>query len=148
MSRGATNVGLTTEGDDHVKRILSVSALMVLLVLSACRTTEVRNIESEPLFAPESATMAEIKKGIMRAGLHRNWLMQEIEPGHLEAKVEVRGKHSATVDIFFDKKKFSILYKNSQNLKYDGSTIHSNYVNWVENLKTDIKKEMSLLKIS
>lgn len=121
---------------------------MVLLVLSACRTTEVRNVESEPLFAPETATMADIKKGIMRAGLHRNWLMQEVAPGHLEAKVDVRGKHSATVDIFFDTKRFSILYKDSQNLKYDGNTIHSNYMTWVENLKTDIKKEMSLIGIS
>lgn len=145
---GASNLGLTTKGDDPVKRFLSISALMVLLVLSACRTTEVRNIESEPHFAPESATMAEIKKGIIRAGLHRDWLMQEIEPGHLEAKVDVRGKHSATVDIFFDKKKFSILYKDSQNMKYNGNTIHSNYMNWVENLKTDIRKEMSLLRVS
>lgn len=131
-----------------MKRLFCLSALMILLVLPACRTVELTNVESEPLLAPDGVTLAEVQKGIMRAGLHRDWFMTKVKPGHLEAKVEIRGKHSATVDIIFDKRQFSILYKDSENLKYDGSTIHSNYMNWIENLKTDIRKEMSLLRVS
>ena len=38
----------------------------------------------------------------------------------------------AEVDITFDATKFSINYKNSENLLYDGTVIHRNYNKWIQ----------------
>ncbi len=128
-------------------RLLGLSLLVALLALGGCRSAPVVNVSSAPLYAPEGASLDRIKKGIIRAGFRRDWEIAEVGPGHLVGKVEVRGKHTAIVDIYFDRKAFSIVYKDSKNLNYDGENIHSNYNQWVRNLKKDIQKEMRLIDL-
>ena len=127
-------------------RLLGLSVLVILLALGGCRAAPVQNVDSAPLYAPPGASLELIKEGIIRAGYRRDWEIAEIGPRHLEAKVVVRGKHTAIVDIYFDRKSFSIVYKDSKNLNYDGESIHSNYNQWVQNLKKDIQKEMRLIE--
>ena len=128
-------------------RLLGLSVLVILLALGGCRSAPVQNVSSAPLYAPEGASLERIKKGIIRAGYYRDWEITEVGPRHLEAKVVVRGKHTAIVDIYFDRKSFSIVYKDSKNLNYDGESIHSNYNQWVQSLKKDIQKEMRLIDL-
>ena len=49
----------------------------------------------------------------------------------------------AKVRIGFDKTEFSIVYADSTNLNYDGTSIHYNYNRWVNNLRQDILREVS-----
>ena len=130
-----------------MRPFLGLSLLTIFVTLAGCNIVPLENVESARLRAPENVTLERVKKGIIRAGIFRDWRMTEIEPGHILAQATVRNKHSATIDIFFDTKVFSIRYKDSKNLRYDGDLIHANYNQWVRNLKKDIQKEMQLIAI-
>jgi hypothetical protein len=101
---------------------------------------QVLNYEDQPITA--SLTAAEVKKGIMKAGAGRGWKMKESGPGELTAMIHVR-THTATITISYSAKSYSIMYKDSTNLKYKNGKIHRNYNNWVKFLKDDIDLELS-----
>ncbi len=127
-------------------RLMGLAAVLALLALSACRVAPIQNIESAPLQAPGFATLEDVADAIIRAGLVQGWEMREIRPGLFEAKLIVGGRYQARIDIFFDTRAFSILYKDSANLRYNGRTIHKRYNQWVSFLKAEIQKQMRALK--
>jgi len=51
----------------------------------------------------------------------------------------------AQVDIKYSTIAYSITYKDSSNLKYDGTKIHSNYNGWIQNLDKAIKIQLSTM---
>ena len=123
---------------------LALVLALALLLLGSCRSAPVRNVDSALLMAPLETTLEEVTAGIVRAGSLRDWQMTEVAPGHLVAQLEVRDRHRAVVDIFFDTNVFSIQYKDSENLNFDRrrGLIHPNYNQWVMNLRSDIQREM------
>ena len=50
--------------------------------------------------------------------------------------------HRAVVTVIYDTKSYSIKYKDSSNLNYDGKSIHKNYNGWVENLDKAIRSNL------
>lgn len=129
---------------------LGMVVLCGTLALAGCRTTRLENVESMPyggtgLSNTTQLSMAQIESAIVRAGTRRGWVFSGAGPGHLVGNVDVRGKHHATVDVFYDQSDFSILYKDSQNLNYDASTkqIHPNYNSWVRLLADEIRAEIT-----
>ena len=48
-------------------------------------------------------------------------------------------QHFASVDIHYDSNSYSIRYKDSKVLMYDGTNIHRNYNKWVQLLDQQIK---------
>ena len=124
-------------------------ALVAALALAGCRAlVPVEDVDNAPysLAAYTQAqplTMYEYEQAIVRAGAKRNWVFEQVGPGHLVGTTVVRGKHTAVVDVFFDTETFSIHYKDSQNLKWDPERrkIHPNYNAWVDLLKSDIQAE-------
>ena len=70
--------------------------------------------------------------------------MQDVAPGNILATLNLR-THMAQVDVSFDTKAYSIQYKDSTNLNYNGTSIHSNYNGWVQNLDKSIRTQLSLL---
>ena len=128
-----------------MKTLLRVLPLTVLLVLASCRTAPVYNVESEGLGAPSNASLSQVTKAIKRAGAGLGWAMTTQKPGHMVGKITVRNKHRAAVDIRYNTKTFSIAYKDSQNLKYDGTSIHNNYNGWVQRLRNAILAQASAI---
>ncbi|MEI8617992.1 hypothetical protein P4S63_15015 [Pseudoalteromonas sp. B193] len=61
--------------------------------------------------------------------------------GKIKGVLDIR-THQLTVDIAYDKTAYSINYKDSINLNYNGKKIHRQYVNWVSNLIRHIDAEM------
>jgi hypothetical protein len=53
--------------------------------------------------------------------------------------------HQAVVAIPYTTKTYSILYKDSKNLKYDeaAQTIHENYAGWIQRLDGAIRTRLS-----
>jgi hypothetical protein len=104
------------------------------------------NVKDSPIPANPAATMENIQKAIMRAGLTLGWQVAVKEPGKLEATLFLR-KHRAVVDIIYDTKTFSITYKDSTNIDYDDQrkTIHSNYNGWIQNLEKGIRIQVQTL---
>ncbi|MGE4544457.1 MAG: hypothetical protein AB7D06_10165 [Pedobacter sp.] len=90
-------------------------------------------------------SLATIDKAIKEAGARRHWMMETAEPGHIIGLLRVR-QHVASVDIRFDRQKFSITYRSSENLNYNASrnTIHGRYNTWVTYLRNDIQSNVPL----
>ena len=56
---------------------------------------------------------------------------------------EMARDHRAVVDVRYDTKTYSIKYKDSSNLQYDGTSIHKNYNGWIQNLDNAIRARLT-----
>lgn len=124
-----------------------VLTVVATLLLGACRTAPVFNVEAQPIaISGSSHTADDVRKAILRAGSRRGWVFSDEGPGKLVGTLSLR-KHQATVDVTYGKDSYDITYRDSRNLNYDSAKnkIHSNYNGWVQNLVKDISIEMSLL---
>ena len=122
------------------------AAAAFLLLAGFGAGTPVFNVQSAPIPANPAATMENIEKAVIRAGLTLGWQVTPIEPGKAEAVLNIR-RHRAVVDITYNTKSFNIHYKDSINLDYDAQekTIHSNYNGWIRNLEKAIRAQVSVL---
>lgn len=115
-----------------------------IFVLGGCRTNPVQNIDDASISIGDKYTEADVKRAISTAAASLGWQMKEASPGHMVGKLLIR-EHMAAVDIKYTKKKYSITYKDSANLNYDGATIHSNYNGWIQRLNQNIQAQLSTL---
>ncbi len=121
-----------------------VALIVAAFALASCRSgSPVYNVESAAMATSPTATLEDVTKSIKRAGVGLGWQMADVGPGQIEAKLFLR-THVAIVDIVFDTKAFSVRYKDSTNLKYDGTNIHKNYNSWVQRLEHAILAQSSL----
>lgn len=111
--------------------------MVVGIALGACRSAPIYNVSSATMAAPPNASLEQVTGAIKRAGLGLGWQMIEKGPGEMEGRLNLRS-HLAVVSINYDTQKFSILYKDSVDLNYDGTTIHKNYNSWIQNLEKAI----------
>jgi hypothetical protein len=126
------------EGVMNMKMLSRALLILAVFGLAACSNNPpVYNVESAQLNAPAKASLDDIQRAILSSGLKRGWMMNVVGPGHIEA-THTRQNYSAKVDIRFDKQTYSITYKDSQHLSYDGSTVHPTYNRWIQYLQQDI----------
>lgn len=135
-----------------MRRILMV--LVAAMAIAGCRAETVYN-PTDIAYAPAATktralSSTDYKNAIIRAGTQRGWTFQDAGPGHLIGNLAVRGKHFATVDVFYDTESFTINYRDSRNLDYNPASrqIHPNYNSWVTNLQQDIQTEVTRLETS
>lgn len=129
-------------------RIVALILLSLCLLLAAgCRTAPVRNVTNAPIMTVENTApdLQKVRGAIIKAGAGNGWQMNPVQDGLIIGTLNIR-THQAVVNINYDSKTYSITYKDSLNLKYNGSTIHSNYNGWVTNLDNAIKRELAELK--
>ncbi|MBV2090029.1 MAG: hypothetical protein K1566_16200 [Candidatus Thiodiazotropha sp. (ex. Lucinisca nassula)] len=124
-----------------IKNLLFISLLVFTLGLMGCRTEPIYNVQDSPVNTIGKTTSTNIKKAIMSAGAGLGWRMKEVKPGHIVATIMLRGT-TASVDIPFNKKTYSIVYKSSNGLKYDGSKINKQYNKWIVNLDNAIQQRL------
>jgi len=117
--------------------------LSVLIAAVGCRAVPIYNVTDRAIVASggKPKTLEETKAAIVDAGRARGWSMSDKGPGHLEGTLRVRS-HVAVVDIRYTTTNFSITYKDSQVLHYDGTKIHPNYNSWIQNLQGEIEKRL------
>jgi len=106
-----------------------------------CRgSVPVYNVTNTPVAASKpNPSLDEVGKAIQRAGVQLGWQMKEMKPGYIVGTLNIR-KHLAVVDVNYSTKSYSITYKDSTELQYDGKNIHQNYNGWVQNLPNKWKK--------
>ena len=122
----------------NILAILVVSALLI----AGCRSSPILNIENAPIEITAKHTSKDIKKAIIRAGAGLGWKMKAKKSGHIIGTLYLR-EHVAIVDIKYSNKSYSITYKSSENLNYDGTNIHKNYNGWVTNLNRQIQAQLT-----
>ncbi|HSF69918.1 MAG TPA: hypothetical protein VLA47_06020 [Nitrospira sp.] len=90
-----------------------------------------------------SMSLTEVTKSITSAAAKHGWEMRVEKPGYIVGTLHLR-EHEAVVDILYDTKSYSIVYKSSQTLQYNEAnrTIHKNYNSWIRNLNVSIQREL------
>ncbi len=126
----------------HRKIVHFVVIVLLAGGLIACRSGVVYNVVNDQ-FSSVAPSLEDAEKAIKLAGASLGWQVKQAEPGHLIATLPIR-THVAIVDITHSTKEFSIKYKDSTNLDYDGTNIHSNYNGWVLNLQNAIVARTSV----
>ncbi len=129
----------------NTKTVVAFLISIALLSVAGCATKAIYNVSNAPV-APTKAnpTVDEVRQSIIRAGAALGWQMKEVNPGHVLGTLHLR-THMAAVDVTYDTKAYSIMYKDSKDLNYDGTTIHNNYNGWIQNLEKGIRAQLSLL---
>ncbi|HBA86358.1 MAG TPA: hypothetical protein DCZ95_19940 [Verrucomicrobia bacterium] len=111
---------------------------LVALNVQAGRLAPIQEFSS-PTDLP---TLADVEACIIGgAAAITGWGMEKKEPGHMVGTLLVR-QFKVVVDIKYDTKKYTISYKDSENLEYDGTQIHASYHRWVQNLRAHIDKKI------
>jgi hypothetical protein len=129
------------------KKLLLASLVIIGgLFYGGCSATQqpLYNVDNSLVqaFDGKKLTMVQVEKAILQAGIQRNWKMQKVKDGLITATQLVRS-HSATVEIKYNASSYSIIYKNSTGLDYDGTNIHKNYNGWIRNLDSSIQLFLS-----
>ncbi len=127
--------------------ILSIFLLgMSLVLFTGCgKGTAVYNIKEAPITTQDkNYTLSDVEKSIIKAGISLGWQMQKTKSGHIVGTLNVR-KHMAKVDVTYNRQSYDIQYKNSYNLKHDGTNIHRKYNQWIRNLNQRIQSELSMM---
>ena len=128
------------------KSVIAYAAASIAIGLTACaRNVPVYNVSAEPVTSTKPApALDEVGKAIQRAGVTLGWQMREARPGLIVGSLILR-RHMATVAVTYDTRAYSITYKDSAELDYDGQNIHKNYNGWIQNLDRNIKAQLSAL---
>jgi len=123
-----------------------VAAVGSAALISGCALlVPVHNVESQPISTSKpSVTLDEVGNAIVRAGATLNLQMQKPGPGVITATYSPRGM-SATMEVRYDTRKYSITYKDSRGLDYNGSQIHRIYNSWAQNFDNRIREQLSML---
>lgn len=118
---------------------------LTTLMFAGCRSAPVYNVSHAAFVSTEQEiTREDIANAIITAGHSLGWTMKEVESGHMLGTLYLRS-HVAVVDIHYDRSNYSITYKDSTNLDYNGTNIHSNYNSWIQNLSNAIALQVSHL---
>lgn len=115
-----------------------------ILFIAGCRSAPLYNVERSSFNLSEQKSMSEITEAIQRAGTRLGWQMNVERPGLMTGTLNLRS-HQAVVEIPYDTTGFSIAYRDSTNLDYDGTSIHKNYNSWIQNLEREIRVQASAI---
>ncbi|MGF1695603.1 hypothetical protein L4D20_01145 [Vibrio kyushuensis] len=122
-----------------------ISLFLTLLLVGCGRVQPIMNIEDTPV--AYEMNNQQVKTVILEAAMKRGWVIKEVANSKITATVDVRS-HSATIEIPYTNKYYSILYVDSNNLKADDQNIHRSYNKWVSTLNRDIQQKLALLAAS
>ncbi len=127
-----------------LRMLIPLVSLLALAVVG-CRSNPVYNVAEAPVMtSTRSYSTSDVRNAILQAGASLGWQMKDVKPGLIVATLNVRD-HMAQVDIPYNRQTYSIVYRDSQNLNYDGANIHSNYNGWVQRLNAAINARISVL---
>ena len=128
-------------------KVIIPSALAILLIACASGATArmIHNFENVPIKVTNPTyDLSDVSKAIRRAGNELRWEMREEMPGHIVGTFDT-GKHAAAVDITYTLDEYSIHFRSSRNLYYDGDCIHRTYNAWVQYLAVAIDAHLITL---
>ena len=126
------------------RRFMLILIALAAVVAAGCRSAPIHDLG--PTSIAGRATEKQVQEAIIRAGAAQGWTMKAEAPGLITGTLYIRS-HTAVVSIPYTRNSFSIRYKDSTNLDYNGAarTIHENYNEWVQRLNSGIVSQLSLL---
>lgn len=129
-------------------KVFSIAFLVI--ALAACGGYPVKNINDHLVVSTSDGKVSKelVKEAIIKAGIHRGWIMKEVKDGVIKGQLNIR-KHYAAIEITYTADSYSINYVDSTNLSYDPSanTIHRQYNNWIVYLDRSIQVYLNRLQL-
>src|SRR5690242_16830731 len=126
---------------------IAISCLVLVAVIGYRGGGQIYQVKDAPIQTAtgKEPSLEDVQKGIIAAGVGLGWQMQVAKPGEIIGTLNVRS-HQAVVSIPYTTKQYSILYKDSNNLKYAeaAQTIHENYAGWIQRLDGAIRSRLSV----
>lgn len=120
--------------------------LPVFVLLMGAR--QVPLTDPEPLPVPAGVSSQQIAKAVKAALVGRTWEITEEQPGKIVSTLHLR-THMAKIEVTYDDKVINIKYLDSSELMYedkkDGRYIHRNYLSWIQNVRSDISRNLVLM---
>lgn len=111
--------------------------LTSMLFLVACSKMQpVMNVK-QPVAT--GMTVKHVERAIVQGAHSLKWKTHKVRRGLIIATINSSG-HYAAVNIKYNKKGYSITYKDSKKLMYNGTLIHKHYNSWVKNLNDRIQR--------
>ena len=136
----------------HLKTLLLITLALICAGVQAARPPVPLVNYADIAIATSSGnppSAEQFKQAVVNGGATKNWTVTQQPDGKLVARIEVRGKHSVSVEISFASKSYSLQYKSSDNMQYSDNNgspiIHPFYNVWVKNLNEAIRIELSKL---
>ena len=124
-----------------MKKIAVLWALTIVCVGCFSSGYNVR-MESETVKIVRDIGPKAMRDAIVKGGENREWTVVSEKPGVVTLSLFVRGgKHQVTVDVTYTGDSFAVAYRDSVGMEYDprSGKIRGKYLNWVRNLKQDIR---------
>jgi hypothetical protein len=117
--------------------------LVLLLAVAGCRTpAPVYNVNDAPIASSRAnPALDDVAAAIQRGGTSLGWRMDRVQPGLIYGTLQVRS-HVAIVSVIFNTTHYTIRYRDSTGLGYDGESIHPNYNGWVKRLDEAIRAQL------
>lgn len=107
-------------------------------------------VDPDPIAVPPGLAAKDISKAIRMGVAQRGWVVAKDDPGKIDAVLSLR-THVARIAIAYDQKQVKINYVSSENLDYaekdGGRKIHRNYNKWIQNVVSDISKQLQVASI-
>lgn len=122
---------------------LVVVCLAGVLSLWACKSATVQNFTDVPVVTASRASDGDdvVRNAVLGAGEKLKWEMTEPAPGEIVGTYTVGG-HKVEVSIPYNAAQYSILYKNSEQMKFQDGMIHPKYNVWVGALNREIQARL------
>lgn len=125
-----------------------IAAALGMLLLAAACTKPMQKVEASSYgWGPQKGvTLAQMRSTIEKTAQDLGWQLSDVQPGSFTAKQEWGAtKHNIVCGVVYDEKSFSIRYKDSKNMSFNGSSIHHTYNDMVTALRDNIKTNVSKL---
>ena len=133
-----------------MRKFLAVTFLVVLSSTPAYalfgRTKPIYNIVDAPITtgSGKTPTSEQIEQAFTNAAHIKGWSVEPGDAGALIASIHVR-QHYAEIAMTHTDKTYSITYRDSKVLMYDGKEIHRNYNKWVQLLDEEFHRYLNRL---
>jgi hypothetical protein len=120
----------------------AIAIALLVLLLGACRVgMPVYNVNDAVAANGPNASKEDVRKAIIRAGGELGWQFKDNGPDAMIGTLLIR-THTAVVNVPYSARHYSIVYKDSVALNYNGSVIHPNYNSWIHNLQHAIDAQL------
>jgi hypothetical protein len=121
------------------KSITSLLAITFAFLFTACSSY----VAPTPVtgLVPQGLTKEQVRRDIGDACQSRDMTYKDISDNEIEAVLS-KGKMFVVMTIRYDATQYTIIYKDSQNLKAKKGKVHGKYLNWVKNLNKSIQNEL------
>lgn len=131
-----------------MKNFLLLFALLSALLATQAQAHNVAPIgnfegQQAPIASGQPASVAQIKAALTAAGSALGWQVVSTGANEMVATINVRGKHSVSTRISIEPGMYSIQYKDSTGMNYDGTRINPHYNTWVRNLSESARVKLA-----